>query len=78
MAQSVERLTFDSCSGHDPRAVGSSTVSGSVLGVRLLGIPSLSLCPSPTHAAFLSVSKKRRECLGDVVSEEDNCQSMRS
>ena len=33
MAQLVEHLTLDFVSGHDPRVVGSSPVSGSVLSV---------------------------------------------
>ena len=31
VAQSGERPTLDFCSGHDPRVVGSSPVSGSTL-----------------------------------------------
>ena len=33
MAQSVERLTLDSGSGHDPKVVGSKPVLGSALSV---------------------------------------------
>jgi len=33
VAQSVEHLSLDFGSGHDPRVVGSSPTSGSALGV---------------------------------------------
>ena len=35
MAQSVEHLTLDFGSGHDPRVMGLSSASGSVLSVEL-------------------------------------------
>ena len=59
MAQSVELLTLDLGSGHDPGVVGSSPVSGSALSVEpAYDFLSLSLCPSP-HTHTLSLSKMR-------------------
>ena len=48
VAQLRKRRTLDFSSGHDRKVVGSSPASGSGLTAQnLLGIPSLSLCPSP-------------------------------
>ena len=62
MAQSVECPTLDFGSGHDPRVVGSSPTSGSVLSVEPT-LDSVSLCPSPllTCARSLSEIKKEEE-----------------
>ena len=56
VAQSVECLTLDCGSGHDPRVVGSSPTLGSTLSVE----PSphtLSLSPSPSPSATLPLNK---------------------
>ena len=60
MAQSVEHMT--SAQVVISQSVSSSPASGSVLTARSLGAcfgfcVSLSLCPSPAHALFLSLSK---------------------
>ena len=62
MAQSVERLTLDFSSGHDPRVLGSSPMSGSVLSVEptwdsLSLFLSLSLSP-PSLSPPLSLKNK--------------------
>ena len=57
VAQSVECLTLDFSSGHDPRAVGSSPASGSVLkACSLLGIlfPSAPLPHSPSLSKIIN------------------------
>ena len=61
VAQSVEHLTLDLGAGHDPRVVGSSPVSGSVLRVAPV-YDSLSLpLPLPHwHMCSLSVSKSKK------------------
>ena len=47
MAQSVERQTLDFRLSHDPRVMGSGSVSTHVLSVESArDSPSLSLCPS--------------------------------
>ena len=67
VAQSVELLTLDFSSGHDPRVVGltpgSVSRSGLSLESGLVGIHSLSLCPSPplVHSLSLSLSKKKKK-----------------
>ena len=53
MTQSDECPTLDSGSGHDPRGMGLSPASGSVVSVDTAWE---SLSSSPTHA--LSLSKK--------------------
>ena len=59
VAQSAEHLTLDFCSGHDPRIVGLSPVSGSRLGVeRVQDFRSLFLCPSLPFVFSLSKNKK--------------------
>ena len=55
VAQSVEHLTPDFGSGHNPGVVGSSPVSGSVLSVEPAW-DSLSLCPSPTPVPMIAHS----------------------
>ena len=60
VTRSLERLTPDLGSGCEPSVVGSSpTSSSSPTAGSLLGILSLlpSLCPSPTHAPALCLSK---------------------
>ena len=55
VARSVERLTLDSGSGHDPRVVGLSPALESVRAWRLLGIR-----PSPRLAlSFSKITGKR-------------------
>ena len=58
VAQSVEHLTLDFCSGHDPRVVGSSPMSGSVLNVELARDPSLLPSAPLVHSLSLSLSHK--------------------
>ena len=60
MAQLVECLTFDFGSGHDPRVVGLSPVSGSVLSVEP-GWDSLSLSVSLSLCLSVSVSLKHNK-----------------
>ena len=74
MAQSVEHPTLDFGSGHDPRIVGLSPTSGSVLTVwSLLGILSfsLSLClslslspcaPLPCSLSLSLKEKRKKNC----------------
>ena len=62
VAQSVKCATLDFSSGHDPRVMGSSSASGSVLSVGPAWDslpPSLSLGPSPTgtHVLSLKINK---------------------
>ena len=62
MAQSVEHLTLDFGSGHDPRVMGSSPASGSELSVKpALDFLSRSLCPSPPLACSLSERKEKEK-----------------
>ena len=59
MTQSAKRLTLDFSLGHDPKAVGSSPTSGSVMTVwGLFGILSLFLSAPPLLAHALSLSKE--------------------
>ena len=51
MAQLVEHLTLDFGSGHDPRVMGSSPMSGSMLSVE----PAWDSL-SPIHSFILSLS----------------------
>ena len=52
VAQSIECLSIDFGSGHDPRVVESSTTSGSVLSAESGGC--LSFCLSPGMPGWLS------------------------
>ena len=58
MAQLVERLTLDFYSGHDLRVMELSPMPGSALSMELAW-DSLSLCPSPPLALFLSLSHSK-------------------
>ena len=58
VAQLIEHLALDFGSGHDPRVVGSSPVSGSALSVEL------ALSPSPAPLLSLSISKIKRKKKG--------------
>ena len=77
MAQWVKRPTLGFCSGHDltVQFMRLSPTSGSALTEwSLLGIPSLSLCPSPVcmcacvHAHSLSLSLSLSLCLSLSLS----------
>ena len=57
MAESVEFLTLDSGSGHDPKVVGLSPASDSVLSLELPKTLSLSPCPSALLVLSLSLSQ---------------------
>ena len=60
MAQSVQRPSLDFVSGRDPRVVGSSPVSGSVLSMEPAWYSiSLPLPLSPTCVRSLSKIKKK-------------------
>ncbi|VFV38414.1 g-protein coupled receptor 26 [Lynx pardinus] len=61
VAQSVEHLTLDFGSGHNPGVVGSSPVSGSVLSVEPAW-DSLSLCPSPTLVPMIVTAARAWIC----------------
>ena len=60
MAKSVERLTLDFLSGHDPRIVGLSPTLGSTLGMQP-ALDSLSpfFCPFPLHASLSLQTNKQ-------------------
>ena len=84
MAQSVEYLTLDFSSGHDPRFVGSNHELGSVLTVQSrLGILSLSLSLSlsfclplplsPAHPLSLSQIKDNVEITSKL--RQNNCET---
>ena len=62
MAQSVGCWTLDFSSGHDPRALGSSPPSGSMLSVETaLDCLSLPLPLFSTPALSLSLSKRKKK-----------------
>ena len=71
-AQSVGHATLGFGSGHDPGVVGLSPVSDSTLSMSLLGIPSLSLCPSPLlmFSLSLSLSLSQKKCMLDETARE--------
>ena len=67
VARLVECLTLDFSSGCDPRVVGSSPVSGSLLsGEPLLGILCFSLLPlpplPPPSSPLPSLKKEKKKC----------------
>ena len=54
LVQSVKHLTLDFSSGHDPRVLGSSSMSGSVLSIEpAWDSLSVSLCPLPSRTLSL-------------------------
>ena len=62
VAQSVEHLTLDLGSGHGPRIVESSPVSGSILGMEpAWNSFSLSLSQHLSHLGALSLKKKKKK-----------------
>jgi len=61
VAQSVKHPTPDFGSSHDPRVMGPSPESGSVLGRVCLRILSLSLCPSLNMHSPLTLSPQRKK-----------------
>ena len=70
VAQSVEHLTFGFGSGHDPRVVGLSPMSGYMLSTE----PAwdslfLSLCPWPLLMCSLSKNKKKINKYAYIFSE---------
>ena len=69
MAQSVEHLTLDFGSGHDPRVVGSSPCSvQSLLNVFCLS-PTAPLPHLHTLSLFLSLSPDKNESVVDRQEE---------
>ena len=71
VAQSVECLTLEFSSGHDPGVIGLSTMLGCMLSVKPAWdslSPSLSAFPPLTHVLSLSLNKKNNNNLKKVIS----------
>ena len=56
MAQLIERLILDFCSGHDLTVLSCSPISGSVVG-REPALDSLSPCTLPSNTLLISQNK---------------------